>query len=81
MSELKLPIKHSFLWRDSKVVLHYLGNEDRNFRTCIAHRVNDTTYQEFNVAGKITRDKDFRYLFLQSSWFNGPKFLPSEEAK
>ena len=27
----KLPIKETFMWTDSKIVLRYLQNEDRNF--------------------------------------------------
>ena len=31
IKQFKIPIKETFMWTDSKIVLHYLQNEDRNF--------------------------------------------------
>ena len=31
IKEFKMPIKETFMWTDSKIVLHYLQNDDRNF--------------------------------------------------
>ena len=39
--EFKIPIKETFMWTDSKIILHYLQNEDRNFRIYVSHRVNE----------------------------------------
>ena len=39
-----------FLWTDSKTVLNYLRNEDRNFGVFVAHKVkeirNHTTFDD-----------------------------------
>ena len=29
------------MWTDSKLVLHYLQNEDRNFGIYVSHRISD----------------------------------------
>ena len=41
IKEFKIPIKKTFMWTDSKIVLHYLQNEDRNFGIYVCHRVNE----------------------------------------
>ena len=39
--EFKMPIKETFMWTDSKIVLHYLQNEDRKLGIHVSHRVNE----------------------------------------
>ena len=89
VNELKIPVRETFMWTDSKVVLHYLNNEDRNFEACLAHRVNEILEStnktewyyvstESNVADSTTRYQDFRQLSSNSVWFQGPKFILQE---
>ena len=86
VNELKIPVRETFMWTDSKVVLHCLNDEDRNFRAYVAHRVNEilekTNKTEWyyvstksNVADSTTRYQDLRQLSSNSVWFQGPKFL------
>ena len=71
LNELKIPVRETFMWTDSKVVLHYLNNEDQNFGEYVAHRVNEILENtnktewyyvstESNLADSITRYQDFR---------------------
>ena len=39
--KFKIPVKETFIWRDSKIVLYYLQNEGRNFGIYVIHKVND----------------------------------------
>ena len=74
------------MWTDSKIVLHYLQNEDRNFGIYVSHRVNETLQNtklnewnyvssESNIAYKTSRYQTFEQLSLEKSWCNGPTFL------
>lgn len=38
--ELKIPISESFFWTDSTIVLRYIANSDKMFKTFVANRVN-----------------------------------------
>ena len=38
--QFEIPIKETFMWTDSKIVLSYLQNEDRNVGVYIRHRKN-----------------------------------------
>ena len=89
VNEFKIPVRETFMWTESKVVLHYLNNEDRNLGACVAHRVNEILENtnktewyyvstESNVADSTTRYQDFRQLSLNSVWFQGPKSLLQE---
>ena len=73
------------MWTDSKIVLYYLQNEDRNFGIYISHRVNKTLEKtelcewncvssESNIADKTSRYQTFKQLSLEKPWFNGPTF-------
>ena len=86
IKEFKIPIKETFMWTDSKIVLHYLQNEDRNFGIYVSHRVNEIlentklnewnyVSSESNIADKTSRYQTFKQLSLEKSWFNGPTFL------
>ena len=48
--EIKENMTKVFLWTDSKTVLNYLRNEDRNFGVFVAHKVkeihNHTTFDD-----------------------------------
>ena len=54
IKEFKIPIKETFMWTDSKIVLRYLQNEDRNFGIYVSHRVNkileNTKLNEWNLS-------------------------------
>ena len=41
IKEFKIPIKETFTSTNSKIVLHYLQNEDHNFGIYVSHRVNE----------------------------------------
>ena len=86
IEELKMPIKETFMWTDSKIVLHYLQNDDRNFGIYVSHRVNEIlentklnewnyVSSESNIADKTSRYQTFKQLSLEKSWFNSPTFL------
>ena len=70
---------------DSKIVLHYLHNEDHNFGIYVSHRVNEILentklnewnyVSESNIADKTSRYQTFKQLSFEKSWFNGPTFL------
>ena len=68
--ECKIPIKETIMWTDSKMVLHYLQNEDRNFGIYESQRVNEIlentklnewnyTSSEFNIVDKTSRYRTF----------------------
>ena len=74
------------MWTDSKIVLHYLQNWDRNFEIYASYRVNkilgNTELNEWNyfssesnIVDKTSRYQTFKQLSLQKSWFNDPMFL------
>ena len=76
--KLKLPIKETFMWTGSKTILHYLQNEDRNFRIYVSHRVNEILKNtelnewnyvpsESNIADKTSRYQTFKQLSLDKS--------------
>ena len=83
--KFKILIKETFMWTDSKTMLHYLKNEDRDFRIYVSHRVNEILENtelnewnyvpsESNIADKTSRYQTFKQLSLEKSWFNGPTF-------
>ena len=70
IKELKIPIKETFMWTDSKIALHYLQNKDSYFGIYVSHRVNkiseNTKLSEWNyvssqsnIAGKTSRYQTF----------------------
>ena len=86
IKEFKIPIKETFMWTDSKIVLHYLQNEDRNFGIYVSHRVNEIlenpklnewnyVSSESNIADTTSTYQTFKQLSLEKSWFNSPAFL------
>ena len=86
IKEFKIPTKETFMWTDSKKVLHYLQNEDRNLGIYVSHRVNEIlestklnewnyVSSESNIADKASRYQTFKQLPLEKSWFNSPTFL------
>ena len=74
------------MWTDSKIVLSYLQNEDRNVGVYIRHRKNkilentelneqNCISSESNIADETSRYQTFKQLSLEKSWFNGETFL------
>ena len=79
-TKFKIPIKETFIWTDSIIVLHCSQNEDRSFGTYISYRVNEilenTEYSERNyVVDKTSIYQTFKQLSLEKFWFNGAAFL------
>ena len=73
------------MWTDSKIILHYLQNEDRNFRIYVSHKVNEIlentelnewsyVSSESNIADKTSRYQSFKQLPSEKNWFKGPTF-------
>ena len=90
LEEIKENITKVFLWTDSKNVLIYLRNEDRNFGVFVVHRVNGicnhTTFDEWhyvpteeNIADFTARYQEFRRLINNKNWFYWSDFLEAFE--
>ena len=90
LEEIKENITKVFLWTDSKTVLNYLRNGDRNFGVFVAHRVNEirshTTFDDWyyvpteeNIADFTTRYQEFPRLINNKNWFYVPDFLQAFE--
>ena len=85
LEEIKENITNVFLWTDSKNVLNYLRNEDRNFGFFVAHRINEihnaTTFDywhyvptEENIADFTTRYEEYPRLINNKNWFTSQLF-------
>ena len=86
LEEIKENITKVFLWTDSKIVLNYLRNEDRNFGALAAHRVseirNHTTFDDWhylpteeNIADFTTRYQEYpRLIKITRIGFTGQIF-------
>ena len=77
LEEIEENITKVFLWTDSRTVLNYLRNEDRNFGLFVAHRVNEIRNHiafdywhyaptEENIANFTTRYHEFPRLISNS---------------
>ena len=86
LEEIKENITNVFLGTDSKTVLNYLRNKDRNFGVFVAHRINEirngTTFDywhyvltEENIAGFTTRYQEYPWLINNKNWFYVPDFF------
>ena len=84
--ELRLNQVASYFWTDSTVVLRYIRNESRAFKTFVANRValirgnSDVSQWRFvtgsvNPADMITREVTASELLKCSSCLRGPQFL------
>ncbi|XP_076065276.1 uncharacterized protein LOC143039287 [Oratosquilla oratoria] len=81
--ELDIPLLKSNFWSDSTIVLAYIQNETRRFRTFVANHVTlirqVSEAQWHHVSGEDnSADLLSRGCFVDNlpvSWFNGPPFL------
>ena len=84
--ELRLNQVASYFWTDSIIVLRYIRNESRAFKTFVANRValirsnSDVSQWRFvtgsvNPADMITRGVTASELLKCSIWLRGPQFL------
>ena len=84
--ELGIQVDEEYFWTDSKVVLGYIKNESRAFKTFVANRVqiiqenskvNQWNYIESksNPADIASRGMNSKKLTCFDTWFQGPEFL------
>ena len=91
---LSLNINRCMLWTDSTIVLCWIANEPKFWKTFIANRVaeihqltqiNDWNYipSEINPSDIITRGTDLKNITNSNLWLHGPRFLvePAEWPK
>ncbi|XP_041470151.1 uncharacterized protein LOC121419759 [Lytechinus variegatus] len=90
--ELDLPIKMSYFWTDSMIVLHYIRSEDRRFKVFVSNRLA-TIHQvtelsqwrhidtKVNPADVVSRGTSPMKLKNDKGWLEGPDFiqLPEEQ--
>ena len=87
--ELDLHINQSYFWTDSQIVLAYIRNMEKRFKTYVANRVsmirNLSNPDQWNfIAGKnnpadyISRGASPKQL-MSSMWREGPEFLKDND--
>ncbi|GFU40235.1 integrase_H2C2 domain-containing protein [Trichonephila clavipes] len=87
---LKLNVTNTFLWSDSMIVLSWLRKESYQLKTFVANRIatiQETTSSEQwryvatedNPADFVSRGMDSLKLKTCELWWNGPKFLMSNQ--
>ncbi|GFS65327.1 integrase catalytic domain-containing protein [Trichonephila clavipes] len=87
---LKLNVTNTFLWSDSMIVLSWIRKESYQLKTFVANRI--ATIQEMtsseqwryvatedNPADFVSRGMDSLKLKTCELWWNGPKFLMSNQ--
>ncbi|GFS69892.1 DUF1758 domain-containing protein [Trichonephila clavipes] len=87
---LKLNVTNTFLWSDSMIVLSWIRKESYQLKTFVANRI--ATIQEMtsseqwryvatedNPADFVSRGRDSLKLKTCELWWNGPKFLMSNQ--
>ncbi|GFS50019.1 integrase catalytic domain-containing protein [Trichonephila clavipes] len=87
---LKLNVTNTFLWSDSVIVLSWIRKESYQLKTFVANRI--ATIQEMtsseqwryvatedNPADFVSRGMDTLKLKTCELWWNGPKFLMSNQ--
>ncbi|GFX37844.1 integrase catalytic domain-containing protein [Trichonephila clavipes] len=87
---LKLNVTNTFLWSDSMIVLSWIRKESYQLKTFVANRI--ATIQEMtsseqwryvatedNPADFVSRGMDSLKLQTCELWWNGPKFLMSNQ--
>ena len=88
--ELDIPVASEEFWTDSQIILGYISNEARRFKTFVANRVQFireiTRVQQWhyvsshsNPADYASRGFDVRNLEKIHRWFSGPSFLWSKD--
>jgi len=84
--ELKLPVGSSTFWTDSMIVIHYIRNTRKRFKTFVANRlsvIHEGTSpeqwrhvsSEMNPADDASRGLDAVQLLSSQRWVQGPDFL------
>ena len=87
--ELSCPVKDTFYWTDSQVVLQYLMNESRRYHTFVANRVAEIHESsrpsqwshvpgQQNPADVCSRGTSVDDLRSHATWWTGPAFLCKE---
>ena len=90
MKEIKLAISAVNFWTDSQLVIQYVNNESRRFKTYVANRVAEiksSTKPEqwrhcpgtLNPADDASRGLSAQALLDSDRWFTGPAFLSEGE--
>ena len=88
--EFEISIDKSVFWTDSTAVLQYIRNEDKRFQTFVASRLAviydgakpsqwNFVDSNRNPADDASRGLTVERLLSQDRWFQGPKFLWSEQ--
>ena len=88
--ELEISIDRSVFWTDSTAVLQYIRNESKRFQTSVASRLavihdcSKPSQRNFvdsnrNPADDASKGLTAETLLSQERWFQGPKFLWSEQ--
>ena len=84
--ELQLQELDEYFWTDSRVVLGYIANDTRAFKTFVAKRVHmiqeNSNIKQWkyvpskeNPADDASRGMNFKKFVNIDRWFQGPKFL------
>eukprot|EP00057_Strongylocentrotus_purpuratus_P028999 XP_011683473.1 PREDICTED: uncharacterized protein LOC100891682 [Strongylocentrotus purpuratus] len=84
--ELNVLVGSSHFWTDSTIVIRYITNEERRFRTFVANRVaairNKSSPEQWhyvdsksNPADDVSRGLTAEELKTNQRWVHGPKFL------
>lgn len=87
--EHRFKSKQTYYWTDSTTVLHWLRNENRNYKEYIANRLGeideltscfDWRYvpSQMNIADLATKKTQYK-LHSDCSWLKGPAFLYCKE--
>ena len=89
--ELKIEVE-SYYWTDSMIVLQYIRNKKKRFKTFVANRVekiisNSSVSQWKHVPGKYnpadisSRGMKAGELIESDLWLNGPEFLKEDKTQ
>ena len=90
LKEIDLTIFSIFFWTDSKVIVQYINNESRRFKTYVANRVSEIREVSkpsqwrhclgtLNPADDASRGLSVNQLLHNERWFKGPAFLSKPE--
>ena len=88
--ELKLDFSRKVFWTDSEIVLRYLQNDAKRFKTFVANRIAEilestekTQWRHVptqqNPADCCTRGLSVEMLTPDSMWYQGPTFLREDD--
>ena len=83
-------VKTTF-WSDSKVILHYIRNDEKRFHTFVANRIAEIRCSSspeqwryvpsgLNPADLGSRGTSAANLLKRTDWLSGPEFLKQQEA-